>query len=250
MKRQLMHTALIATTIMGSGLANAHNNAGSAGHTFEDRARVTSVKEITKRTRTRTPRKECWNEQVQTYNNCSNNSGSYQEYDHHSSHSSGSYNSRHSGGGSGDYQEGRYDGTVGAVAGGAIGGAIGHQFGKGRGKKAATIVGALAGAVIGSRAATKNGPSGDYYPSDQRNDGYVTDHSHGSQGTQYSHTTRCEPTYKTVRKCRTIYDDSYTNTVVGYRVTYRYKGRTYETRTKNRPGRFIRLRVTIQPIDE
>lgn len=250
MKRQLMHTALIATTIFGSGLANAHNNAGGAGHTFEERARVTNVKEITKRTRTRTPRKECWNEQVQTYNNCSNN-GSYEEYDHHSSNTGGSYGSSNSGNGSGDYQEGRYDGTVGAVAGGAIGGAIGHQFGKGKGKKAATIVGAIAGAVIGSRAATKNGPNGDYYPSDGRAGNYANDHDHNNYGAQYSHNTRrCEPQYKTVRKCRTIYDDSYTNTVVGYRVTYRYKGQSYETRTKNRPGRYIRLRVTIQPIDE
>lgn len=243
MKRQLTLTALVASTVFGSGLANAHNNAHGAAHSFEDRARVTNVKEITKRTRTRTPRKECWNEQVETYQNCST---SYEEYDSHSSYGSSHNSGGYSGNNSGGYQQGAHDGTVGAVAGGAIGGAIGHQFGKGRGKKAATVVGAIAGAVIGAKVAT-----GDRRHSSGHNDsGYSTGHSHSHNGHYGGSSRRCEPQYKTVRKCRTIYDDSYTNTVVGYRVTYRYKGQTYQTRTKNRPGRWIRLRVSISPIDE
>jgi uncharacterized protein YcfJ len=37
--------------------------------------------------------------------------------------------------------------------------------------------------------------------------------------------------------------------VVGYRVDYRYEGQTFTTRTRGYPGRFIRVRVDVDPVD-
>ncbi len=112
-----------------------------------------------------------------------------------------------------------------AIVGGLIGGILGNQFGKGNGKKALTIGGALAGAAIASemhREAERERGRRDRVRWD--NDIY------DSQESRW-----------TTTESRTITSHE------GYRVRYRYHGRTF-TRTMDRhPGDTVRIRVRISP---
>lgn len=102
-----------------------------------------------------------------------------------------------------------------ALVGGIIGGIVGHELGEGKG--GATIAGTLIGATIGSSAARGN-----------RSQQYYED---------VSYETRC-----------TVEREYYTEErVEGYRVTYRYRGRTFTTRMPYDPGKFINLRVNVSP---
>jgi len=110
-------------------------------------------------------------------------------------------------------------GTSGStVAGTIIGGAIGNRLGKGHGDRAAaTIVGAAIGAAIGRDAAARAGH-------DRRR--VVTRERH------------CETEQVTREEER----------LMGYRVVYRYAGRTFVTQTDDDPGETIRVRVRVAPI--
>ncbi|MEO0421897.1 MAG: glycine zipper 2TM domain-containing protein [Pseudomonadota bacterium] len=103
------------------------------------------------------------------------------------------------------------------LAGGVIGGLVGNQFGSGRGNTAATVVGGLLGATIANDVARNNR---------DRDRGYSEE----------------------VRRCETVSEVRYEERVEGYDVTYRYNGRTYQTRTQNHPGDRIALRVSVTPV--
>ncbi len=101
------------------------------------------------------------------------------------------------------------------VLGGVVGGVVGHQFGRGRGKTAMTIVGTLVGAGVGREIA-----------------GYPPRRG-----------------YRAVeRRCEVV--DRYVEEqeLVGYRVKYRYKGRTFVTRTTDHPGDRIEVGVNVEPL--
>jgi uncharacterized protein YcfJ len=118
------------------------------------------------------------------------------------------------------YEEPRRTGTAGStIVGGIVGGVIGRQFGDGRGRDAMTIVGTLVGSAIGHDAAVRR----------QRRDGYET----------YS---------RTEERCRTSYSLDREERVDGYQVTYRYRGRSFTTRTDTHPGERIRVRVSVTPL--
>ncbi len=112
------------------------------------------------------------------------------------------------------------------IAGGIIGGVIGRQFGDGKGRDAMTLVGTLVGAAIGNERANRGR---DY---DERYDRY------GTYERQSRPVTRCETRYRTDAEER----------IDGYRVTYRYRGQTYTTRTDYNPGDRIRVRVEVEPV--
>jgi len=112
------------------------------------------------------------------------------------------------------------------IAGGIIGGVIGRQFGDGKGRDAMTLVGTLVGAAVGNERASR----GREY--DQRYDDY------GAYERQSRPVTRCETRYRTDAEER----------IDGYRVTYRYRGQTYTTRTDYDPGDRIRVRVEVEPV--
>ncbi|GAB2616099.1 glycine zipper 2TM domain-containing protein [Novilysobacter erysipheiresistens] len=103
------------------------------------------------------------------------------------------------------------DGNIGGtVVGALIGGALGNQVGGGNGKKAATVAGAVAGGYIGNKV-------------DKR---HV-----GGQVTERVETN-----------CRTVSDTSQSTKVVGYNVTYRNPdGTTGSMRTGSKPGERISL---------
>jgi uncharacterized protein YcfJ len=105
------------------------------------------------------------------------------------------------------------------VLGGVLGGVVGNQFGRGRGNTAMTVAGALLGASIGRDAAMDRDQ---YRPAT----------------TAYSTERRCE--------VERVYHEE--ERVEGYRVTYRFRGRDYVTRTDTDPGNRIRVRVEVDPV--
>ncbi|WJW75407.1 glycine zipper 2TM domain-containing protein [Thiohalobacter sp. IOR34] len=113
------------------------------------------------------------------------------------------------------YQADDYRSATPMILGGIIGGVIGHEMGKGRGKDAATIAGTILGGSIGRDIGYRDRPPA--YDSEVR------------------------------RRCRTVNDYEEEERVEGYRVTYRYQGREFTTRMASRPGRRLRVRVTVEP---
>jgi len=116
-----------------------------------------------------------------------------------------------------DYRRGGGNKTAGGIIGGILGGVAGHQVGKGRGKTAATIVGTIIGGKIG-RDATDDGER------------------------------RIETHVDTRTVCRTVNNYVEEERLRGYRVSYRYQGREYETFMKRRPGKRIEVRVKVVPV--
>lgn len=121
-----------------------------------------------------------------------------------------------------DHDRGRRDRSfTPTVVGTIVGGVIGNQFGRGRGKDAATVAGALLGASVGSdyareRAYERGGGSHVYYTTEER----------------------CEIEH--------VYHEE--ERIEGYRVSYRYQGRDFVTRTDTDPGDRIRVRVQVEPV--
>jgi uncharacterized protein YcfJ len=66
-------------------------------------------------------------------------------------------------------------------------------------------------------------------------DGYVTGH----QPVHHRHNRR---------RCRTVTEYRRERHVDGYRVTYRYHGHEFTTRTEKHPGRRIPVRLRIRPV--
>ena len=113
------------------------------------------------------------------------------------------------------HRAGAGDSYTPALAGAIVGGVVGNQFGKGRGKDVMTVAGALLGASVGHDLSRKRG------------------HGRGYRVTE----RRCETQTRYVEEER----------LVGYRVEYRYRGRVFTTRTDERPGKHLRIRVNVEP---
>ncbi len=106
------------------------------------------------------------------------------------------------------------------ILGGIIGGVVGNTMGYGRGKSVATVAGTVLGGSIGRDIGYQNNPPrGDY--------------------------TR----YATQENCRVVDDSRVEERVEGYRVTYRYNGAEYVTRTDHDPGNKIRVHIDVQPAE-
>jgi len=102
-----------------------------------------------------------------------------------------------------------------AIAGGLIGGVIGNQFGGGSGKKVLTVAGALLG---------------------------------GSMGNDYNnHTKQYRGNPQRGEQCRVTNNYHDEQRIDGYRVTYKYNGKTYTTRMDHNPGRRIPVDVSVMP---
>jgi uncharacterized protein YcfJ len=111
----------------------------------------------------------------------------------------------------------RHGGYIAPIAGGIAGGVIGNQLGRGRGKTVLTVAGTLLGASLG----------------------------HNYNRSRH----RQRRTVEYVRHCETIDQYEQQEQLVGYRVKYRYKGQTYYTQTTEHPGKHLRVRVNVSPID-
>lgn len=108
------------------------------------------------------------------------------------------------------------------IVGGIIGGLIGNQFGHGDGRAAATI----AGVALGASVAHDND----------------RDHYYGN-GMRYAGTVN-------QRRCRVSEEYRPQRQVVGYDVTYDYKGTIGHTFSPRPPGTEIRVRVAVEPVVE
>ncbi|HET7401276.1 MAG TPA: glycine zipper 2TM domain-containing protein [Usitatibacter sp.] len=113
----------------------------------------------------------------------------------------------------------------GTVLGAVVGGVLGHQVGNGRGNTAATIAGAAVGGLAGNQY----------------------DRSNGAPPVQTTEVERV-PVERNVERCRTVQEVR--EATVGYDVRYDYNGRQFTTRLPNDPGRFIHVRVDVQPVVE
>ncbi|MGD9842129.1 MAG: glycine zipper 2TM domain-containing protein [Steroidobacteraceae bacterium] len=97
------------------------------------------------------------------------------------------------------------------VLGAIIGGVIGHNITNGSSRGVATVAGAVLGASVGNDAAARNG--------------------------------RVQT--QTVQQCETRYSRDFDQRIDGYRVTYRYEGREYNTVMAYDPGNRVQVRVGV-----
>lgn len=107
-------------------------------------------------------------------------------------------------------------GYGGVIIGGLAGGLLGNQVGKGHGREAATAAGAVIGAIAGDRLAGGSAQAG-------------------------------APAQREVRSCRTVYDTQ--QRLIGYRVTYDYRGHLSTIVTSEQPGQTVPVRVSVTPVE-
>ncbi len=103
---------------------------------------------------------------------------------------------------------GSSDSHTGTILGAIVGGVIGNEISDGR------HVGSIAGAALGASIG---------HDLSRDDDDYITTES----------------------RCRTRQVRSTEERLQGYRVTYRYEGKTYTTKTDHDPGNEIRVRVDV-----
>lgn len=97
-----------------------------------------------------------------------------------------------------------------ALFGAVVGGVVGHQFGAGSGRDIATAVGALWGAS-----------------------------ALGGSGREHA---------RVEQRCYTQYEPVYSQQVTSYNVTYRYRGRVYNTQMPYNPGNRIYVESDVRPV--
>jgi uncharacterized protein YcfJ len=115
----------------------------------------------------------------------------------------------------------------GMILGGLIGAVVGHQFDGRHSRNNGTLAGGVIGAAIGHDVAEQNAARGQ-------------DYGYGYGGGEVRPVS--------VQHCEVREDEHFEDRTEGFRVTYRYSGRTYVTRMPNDPGRQIRVRVSVSPI--
>lgn len=106
------------------------------------------------------------------------------------------------------------------IIGGIVGGVVGNQIGRRNDHRSElTIAGALVGAAIGHSVGKNH-------------------NSHGYRSDRHSYYA---PNCETRTKYRVV------ERIEGYDVTYSYQGRYFTTRTDHDPGKWIRVRVDLEP---
>lgn len=100
---------------------------------------------------------------------------------------------------------------TGTIVGGILGAAIGNELGTSkRNKQVGAVAGGLLGASVGRDL---------------------------SRGARHRNEEVCETRYRTQVERQQV----------GYRVTYQYQGRSYQTRTERHPGRRMPVTVQVRP---
>jgi len=112
----------------------------------------------------------------------------------------------------------RSDRPENVLIGGIIGGVIGHHLGDGHNRNVATLAGTIIGSAIGRDSGVRTVHTGEYRVSQERH---------------------CETrtTYRTEEQLQ------------GYLVTYRYKGELFTTKMRQHPGKRIRVKVQVTPVE-
>lgn len=113
-------------------------------------------------------------------------------------------------------ESGTSNSHTGTILGGIIGAAIGNELGhKKRNKQVGAVAGGLLGASIGRDVSRRN------------------------QGG--------EPRYQEREVCETHYRTESVRQLTGYQVSYKYRGRHYQTHTRHHPGKRIPVQVAVRP---
>jgi uncharacterized protein YcfJ len=120
----------------------------------------------------------------------------------------------------------RHHSTTPTVVGATIGGLLGRELGHGRhDRRVATVIGAVLGGSIG----------------------HDIGHRHG-RNRRHDRRHRNVVRYRNEQRCEMRDVVAYERRVVGYDVEYKYRGRIYQTRMGNDPGRRIKVEVDVKPI--
>ena len=183
----------------------------SAGTVFaaphSDVARVISSTPVYERVSA--PRRECYTEQLTSYDERRVRYPVRQEY----------------------YAEPRQNSGAGAVLGAIVGGVIGHQFGNSSaGRDHGTAAGAVIGGFIGNDV-ERNNNSYDRYDNGYRR--------------ASSYEVERVPVTRDVQRCDVVSDSR--EEIRGYDVRYNYNGRDYTTRLSYDPGPTIPVNVDVRP---
>ncbi len=111
------------------------------------------------------------------------------------------------------------DSLTGTIMGGIIGGALGNAVGHSKkNKQVGTVVGSILGASVG----------------------------HGLSNNR-SHDDRSNTSYYNHRHCTVEDEIRYEEEIIGYHVSYRYRGDEYKTRMNKHPGKRLKVRVSVEP---
>ena len=161
------------------------------------------------------PRRECYTEQLTSYDERRVRYPVRQEY----------------------YADSRQNSGAGAVLGAIVGGVIGHQFGNSSGgRDRGTAAGAVIGGFIGNDI-ERNGGGYDRY---DRNDSYNNGYRRAS-----GYEVERVPVTRDVQRCRVVSDSR--EEIRGYDVRYNYNGREYTTRLSYDPGPTMPINVDVRP---
>ena len=195
--KTILTIAVLSTLGLSAGVASA------APHS--DVATVISATPVLERITA--PRRECYNEQVTTYDQRRVVRPVQQEY----------------------FTESRPNSGGGALLGAIVGGVIGHQFGNSSGgRDRGTAAGAVIGGLIGNDVERTN------------NNGYDSGYRRAS-----AYDVENVPVTRDVQRCNVV--SEYRDEIRGYDVRYNYNGREYSTRMSYDPGPTMPINVDVRP---
>lgn len=232
--KSVIHSTLISSFValtLGTATLLTPATASASDQRFTEYADVINVSPVYQDIRVRQPRKECWLETRQEI-------VGYQQprYEKHQAFRYEEQGQRS--------EQSRSSNSGGAVVGGLIGGVIGNQLGRGHSSKSrtgATIAGAIIGGAIGNEARGDVKRHRNEVRRQRREQAPVP---------QVPSRQKRTPIYETVEteRCKEVSESQLEQRLQHYDVTYRYKGRTFTTRTKRDPGRQIELQVSVAPV--
>lgn len=223
--KTLIAAVFSSTILLTTGTAHAKENRHSYSHQPHQFGHVISARPVYQKIRVREPHRECWIETEQRlvgYESRYNRSPGYGQSNGYQKPRIENHRSRRTSSGG--------QSASSTIVGSVIGGVIGNQLG--RGASSSTRTGAtIAGAILG---------------------GVVANETRGSSNRSTRVTTtsrRGAPIYQDVEveRCRQVSDSHIKQQLQYFDVTYRFRGRTYNTRTQRDPGRRIRIRESSRP---
>lgn len=222
--KTLVAAAISTTVLLATGTAHAKDHRRGHNDRYGNYGHVIDVRPVYQNTRVREPRRECWIETEQRVVGYETIFREPQDY-----RSSGNRESRIDNHRS-RRTSNRAQSAGGTIVGSVIGGVIGNQLG--RGSSSSTRTGAtIAGAIIGGVVANETSGS-------------------SNRSTRVTSTSRRgSPIYETVEveRCRQVSGSRIQKKLQHFDVTYRFRGRIYNTRTQRNPGRRIEVRESSRP---
>ena len=221
--KTLTKSLLIAGVISAVAMpatAKKYRDYSERSNSAYDYARVVDVNPVVETYQENNPVENCWDERRPVQNS---------RYSDRNNNYNGSYNGNSK----------RHSSATPEIFGAIIGAVVGNQLGKRGGGKArdiATVAGAVLGGSVGHDVKKGNQRKRGYYENDSR--GYEN-----SRSGRYE-TTR----YETVQQCEVKDSYSTREEIVGYDVSYKYKGNVFHTQMNQHPGDKIKVKVTVDPV--